>query len=114
MKRQRITVEKNDQCDVELEIRIRQDEGWYEYIPVSGDTIAVHIDNAEGETVRSFSVTAPEGNNERIKVSMPTDLEAGTYTYDVILTYADTSEKCTVCRDNILIIREDAQHEELL
>ena len=114
MKRQRITAEKGDQCDVELEIRIRQDEGWYEYIPQSGDTITVVVDDAEGETVRSLSVTAPENNSERITVSIPTDLNAGTYTYDVILNYAGTSGKCTVCRDNILIIREDAQHEELL
>lgn len=114
MKRQRIIAEKGDQCDVELEIRIRQDEGWYEYIPRGGDRIIVVIDNAEKETVRSVAVTVPENNSERITVSIPTDLDAGTYTYDVILNYAGTSEKCTVCRDNILMIREDAQHEELL
>ena len=109
MKPHKIVVERGDTCIRELDIRVMQPEGWFEYIPVGGDQISVYIKNKQNEIITQWTVTVPEGNEDRIMITIPTNLPKGEYTYDVIIDTAD-GEKHTICDENILKIKEDGAY----
>lgn len=108
----KITVEKHDTCIVTLLVCTKQDEGWYEYIPIGNDTATVNIKNADNMIINTFVVVADSGNEDRITIEFPTDMNAGIYTYDIILESA--GERHTICDENIFEIKEDSAYAELV
>ncbi|MCQ2464677.1 MAG: DUF4469 domain-containing protein [Oscillospiraceae bacterium] len=112
MKKHKIICEKGDKCITDLIIKSKQDEGYYEYIPVSGDEITVTVSDEAGTVKSQKTITVGENNVERISIDMPTDLDAGEYTYDIVLRTAEgeETETYTLCTDNIFIIKEDANN----
>lgn len=112
MRHHKITVEKHDTCIVTLLICTKQDEGWYEYIPIGNDTAMVNIKNTDNVIINTFVVAAAFGNEDRITIEFPTDMDAGIYTYDIILKTA--GERHTVCDENIFEIKEDSAYAELV
>ena len=109
MKPQKTVVERGDTCMIDVSIRCRQPEGWYEYIPSKGDRISVYIKDRENKIVDHKDTTPPEDNTERMSIVIPTDLPKGKYTYDIILTLS-TGERHTICDENILKIKEDSAY----
>ena len=109
MTRHKITVSKDDQCITDIIINTRQPEGWFEYIPKAGDKFRVVVKNRRNDIVRETVTTVQDGNAERISLTIPTDLDGGKYTYDVmlILTEEEKETTHTICDENILIIKED-------
>lgn len=110
MQKHRIIVERLDKCLAEIMIISKQPEGNYEYIPVKGDKLKVRIKDKKDTVVKTYEITVSEDLSDRMSMDIPTDLEAGEYTYDISITYADSDERHTVCDDNILIIKEDEGH----
>ena len=108
MKPHKTVVERGDTCKLLLDIRVIQPEGWFEYIP-AGDTISVFIKNKANEIIRQNVIAVPPGNEEKIMIDMPTDLEKGEYSYDIIINTSD-GEKHTICDEYIFKIKEDRAH----
>ena len=54
MKPHKITVERYDTCIVPLLIRVKQLDGWYEYIPCGGDVITVNIKNKSNKILSTL------------------------------------------------------------
>ena len=112
MKPHKITVERYDTCIVPLLIRVKQLDGWYEYIPCGGDVITVNIKNKSNKIVKTFTQTVQPGNDKEISLKFPTDLPESEYTYDVILETG--VEKHTISDDYIFKIKEDDAYEKLV
>lgn len=112
MKPQKIIVERGDTCIRELQIRCMQPDGWYEYIPSRNDRITVYIKNSDNKVVKTLSITFKEDPEERVKITFPTDLPEGRYTYDVIIETED--EKHTICNEYLYEIKEDDAYERLV
>ena len=113
MKRHRITVEKGDSCITDVVIMSRQAEGWYEYIPKQGDRIKAVFKDKGSTVVREVTSEVTSDEVKRISLEMPSDLDAGDYTYDVSLTYRNEEGKDevhTICDDNIFIVKEDERN----
>ena len=108
MKPHKTVVERGDTCKLLLDIRVIQPEGWFEYIP-DGDTVSVFIKNKDNEIIKQIEITVPTGNEEKIMIDIPTDLEKGEYRYDIILNTSD-GEKHTICDEYILKIKEDGAY----
>lgn len=108
MKPHKTVVERGDTCKLLLDIRVIQPEGWFEYIP-AGDTVSVFIKNKDNEIIKRIEITVPAGNEEKIMIDIPTDLEKGEYRYDIILNTSD-GEKHTICNEYILKIKEDGAY----
>lgn len=113
MKNHKIVVNKGDKCITDLIIERKLEEGWYEYIPYDGDEITVTFRDCNGEVKSSNTYEVSGNNTERITIDMPSELDAGEYTYDVVLKTAE-GEVHTMCQHNIFIIREVKTHEEHL
>jgi len=109
MKPHRTVVERGDTCRLQLDIRVIQPEGWFDYIPEGGDRITVYIKNKDNAIVSQRTVTVPAGNEHKIMLEMPSDLEKGEYRYDVILETTD-GEKHTICDEYIFKIKEDGAY----
>lgn len=108
MKPHKTVVERGDTCKLLLDIRVIQPEGWFEYIP-AGDTVSVFIKNKDNEIIKQIEITVPAGNEEKIMIDIPTDLEKGEYRYDIILNTSD-GEKHTICDEYIFKIKEDGAY----
>lgn len=106
MSKHKIIVNKWDKCLTDLLIKFKQEEGWYEYIPYEGDEITVTFRDASGTVKDTQTYEVPDANAKRITIEMPTTLDAGEYTYDVVLTTED-EEVYTMCENNIFIIKEE-------
>lgn len=107
MKPHRTVVERGDTCLLELDIRMIQSEGWFEYKPNTGDVIDMYIKNKDNEIVTQVTKTVEAGNEDNIVLPVPTTtLSKGEYTYDVIITFPG-GEKHTICDEYILKIKED-------
>lgn len=109
----KIEVQKGDSCITDIVINSRQDEGWYEYIPQTGDRIELKMKNSSQQIVETVCVTVSDTEAGRISINMPTNLEAGKYTYDVTLTVTNEKgnpETYTICDENIYIVKEDEGH----
>jgi len=113
MKKHRITVEKGDTCITDIIITSRQTEGWYEYVPKLGDRVEAVFKNKENSVVKTVGAEVTSEEIERLSIEMPSDLDAGEYTYDMKLTYRNEDGKTevhTICDDNIFIVKEDKRN----
>lgn len=113
MKKHKIVVERGDTCIPVLFVLTRQDDGYYEYIPKKGDSVSLYIKNSNGTSVSLVRREIGFDNTERITLNIPTNLEKGEYTYDVVLETSE-GEIHTICDDNILIIKDDGAHAQLV
>ena len=113
MTKHRITVEKGDTCITDVIITTKQTEGWYEYIPKTGDKIKAVFKDKGSTVVREVTSEVTSDEIKRISLEMPSDLDAGEYTYDISLTYRNEESKDevhTICDDNIFIVKEDKRN----
>ena len=108
MKPHRTVVERGDTYELELNIRVYQDEGYYEYFPVAGDKISVYV-KQNNKVITEERLHVYADMEERVRINVPTQLPAGDYTYDVVISCAD-GEKHTICDEYILKIKEDSTH----
>lgn len=108
MKPHKTVVERGDTYAIELELRMHQPEGWFEYFPVSGDEVLMYI-KKQNKVITELTITIDTDMEERLRVNIPTHLPKGDYTYDVILKCAN-GEKHTICDEYILRIKEDSAY----
>lgn len=113
MDKHRIVVEKGNTCITDIVITSRQEDGWYEYIPKSGDIIKAVFKDKSNTVVKTVVSEVTTDKVKRISIEMPSELNAGNYTYDVLLVYRNydgKEEVHTICDDNIFIVKEDERH----
>lgn len=108
MKPHKTVVERGDTYAIELELRMHQPEGWFEYFPVSGDEVLMYI-KKQNKVITELTITIDTDMEERLRVNIPTHLPKSDYTYDVILKCAN-GEKHTICDEYILKIKEDSAY----
>lgn len=103
MKIHKIIIPKGDEAQVDVEIYNHQPEGVYRYIPQEGDALKIELYNANGETVLTADADLTKPDYVYFNLNT-TNLNKGTYTYDVILQTIDEEKPHHVVKGYPIII----------
>lgn len=103
MKIRKVIIPKGDEAQVDVEVYSHQPEGVYRYIPQPGDDLKIVLYNAAKEEVLTADADLTRADYVYFNLDT-TDLEKGTYTYDVVLKTIDEEKPHHVVVNQELII----------
>lgn len=82
--RDRIYIYQGDTFEKEIVITDHQPDGLYRYIPEAEDDITLHLYTISGEAVNDYKADMSDLEHITVEIDS-TELDTGTYLYDVII-----------------------------